>query len=389
MKNIGILTFHRSINYGAYLQCYSLYKYLKKNFPDCNVEVIDYTRKFTMNTYRKSRMKNIVKDPANIISLYKRKAMFDRYQKYLTLSKKSVISDNTDLFVKKYKNQYDVIIVGSDVVWGINPKVFPNPYWLNADLGCKKMSYAAASHGTDYDHLSSNIKEYCVRALNNFDYIGVRDAATENFISTLARNQNVFHNCDPTVLLDMQDVSANMDTLKQKLYSLNGFDPRKKTIAVMMFDTYVTKLLLDKYSQEYNLIALYIKNPSLMSLYDLDIFEWANVFSLVDLTITTFFHGTLFSLKNGTPVISVNIKEKDEIYLGKTEDILTRMDMKENFFHLKDIKNNPLDFCNHIEKMLLNPPKEKIALALEREARYVKSFSDALHKLLNDETIRR
>ena len=39
---IGILTFHRSINNGAVLQCYSLSKKLQQLFPQDSVEVIDY-----------------------------------------------------------------------------------------------------------------------------------------------------------------------------------------------------------------------------------------------------------------------------------------------------------------------------------------------------------
>lgn len=39
--NIGILTFHRPINYGAFLQSFSLSSHLAKE-PNFNVEIIDY-----------------------------------------------------------------------------------------------------------------------------------------------------------------------------------------------------------------------------------------------------------------------------------------------------------------------------------------------------------
>ncbi len=39
---IGVLTFHKSINNGAVMQCYSLTKRLQKEFPNDTVEVIDY-----------------------------------------------------------------------------------------------------------------------------------------------------------------------------------------------------------------------------------------------------------------------------------------------------------------------------------------------------------
>ena len=36
---IGILTFHRSYNYGAFMQCFSLVNRLKKDFQNLNFEV--------------------------------------------------------------------------------------------------------------------------------------------------------------------------------------------------------------------------------------------------------------------------------------------------------------------------------------------------------------
>jgi len=42
MGKIGILTFHRSYNYGAFMQCYSLSHRLMRDFPQHEVEVIDY-----------------------------------------------------------------------------------------------------------------------------------------------------------------------------------------------------------------------------------------------------------------------------------------------------------------------------------------------------------
>ena len=40
MKKIGILTFHRAINYGACLQAYALKKYIKDQGNEC--DIIDY-----------------------------------------------------------------------------------------------------------------------------------------------------------------------------------------------------------------------------------------------------------------------------------------------------------------------------------------------------------
>ena len=49
---IGILTFHRAYNYGAFLQCYSLQKELKARFPECDIKVIDYESLNMANYYK-------------------------------------------------------------------------------------------------------------------------------------------------------------------------------------------------------------------------------------------------------------------------------------------------------------------------------------------------
>lgn len=39
---IGILTFHRPINYGAYLQAFSLQDRLKEYLREATIEIVDY-----------------------------------------------------------------------------------------------------------------------------------------------------------------------------------------------------------------------------------------------------------------------------------------------------------------------------------------------------------
>ncbi len=67
---IGILTFHRSINCGAVMQCYSLSKKLQQEFPDAVVEVIDYHMPKIAASYKVS-LKQYLKGGNFIIKLKK------------------------------------------------------------------------------------------------------------------------------------------------------------------------------------------------------------------------------------------------------------------------------------------------------------------------------
>ena len=56
---IGILTFHKAQNYGAFMQCYALSKELEKRFPGHTVEVIDYTSYNLQHDYEKTFFEQI------------------------------------------------------------------------------------------------------------------------------------------------------------------------------------------------------------------------------------------------------------------------------------------------------------------------------------------
>jgi len=117
---IGILTFHRSINNGAVLQCYSLSKKLQQLFPQDSVEVIDYhmpkVDRFYSVSYRDYfRINSIVGvlrrglklllDPKMVEWQRQRKQAFESVRDILPLSEKSIYSDTCDQ-LWEYINQH-------------------------------------------------------------------------------------------------------------------------------------------------------------------------------------------------------------------------------------------------------------------------------------------
>lgn len=126
---IGILTFHRSINYGAFMQCYALSHELMSRYPEHQVEVIDFEYLRKHNMY-KAPMKNI---PFGLEYYFK----YQRFQsdlKRLPLSSKTFITENTEDLCDFISKNYDIVIVGSDAVWAYQGKMpIDNPYWLFGD----------------------------------------------------------------------------------------------------------------------------------------------------------------------------------------------------------------------------------------------------------------
>ena len=201
---VGILTYHRSINYGAVMQSFALVNKLSKDFSDDSFEVIDYNcRKREVFIYK-----------CPIVFLYRRSICeafqkvfqtieFKKAIKSLRLSKKNVgvSAEKINDFISK---NYDMVIVGSDAVFNWSDIGLPNAYFLT-DINVKyKMAYAASAHLQNYNNITEQQKRILELSLKAFNYIGVRDDSTRNFVEYYTDCAvTTEHNCDPSIFLKM------------------------------------------------------------------------------------------------------------------------------------------------------------------------------------------
>lgn len=319
---IGVLTFHRSFNYGAFAQCYSLITKLKEDFPNHEIEVIDYSSKKAIDSYSVDIEKQ--KNKKTKQQLIERNKSFYKCQESLPLSKYHAVSDDYKETVEYLNENYDVIIVGSDAVWNWNTRGFPNLYFLKDFKGIK-FSYAASAHGLTYQNMSGEQKDYLNNAFSEFDYIGVRDETTSNMVHFVNDTIKTNFNCDPTMLLDVQKVPCDEQKLKEKLIS-KGVDFSKPLIGIMAGNS-IGYEIKKRFGKKVQLIGVYQPNKYVdVYLNDLTPFEWIKVFSFFKLTITHFFHGTMLSLVNGIPVIPVEgISSFSAINKTKIKDLMERL----------------------------------------------------------------
>lgn len=322
---IGILTFHRSINYGAFMQCYSLSKRLQADFPEDTIEVIDYTSPKILEQYR-SRISN-APTPEMREKLEAQTAAFRGVQSALPLSAWHCVSDDLMELADHLNAHYDIVVVGSDAVWNWNVRGFPNGYFLK-DYHGVKLSYAASAHGQDFRRMTPEQKKYLSEAFHDFSYLGVRDSSTEEMLHLIDPTLSVHHNCDPTMLLEPASIPCETDTLKAKL-DRAGIDPERPMVGVMASEDVVGKALRNRLRPSAQLVALYTPNRWADAyLNDLTPFEWAKIFSLFGATVTHFFHGTLLSLVNGTPVFPIEVRSAyTDNYQTKIKDVLKRLEL--------------------------------------------------------------
>lgn len=393
MAKIGILTYHKSLNYGAVMQAYALYSEIKKRFPNEDVEIIDYMSK-RMDRYYK--MITLYRGKDSIFHIKERFDMYAAFKKGLKefpLSKTKIVSDNNKAVQHWLKNRYDVIIVGSDAVWNYSKRGLPNPYFPSDDTNCRYMSYAASCNGLPiqkFDDIKPCEKEIIESSFQRFSYIGVRDTQTEALVKYISPQSQVYHNCDPSLFLSNLKFS-NRNSLIRKLKEKYHFDPDRPTIAFMLsnqngdFKKELANKIKARYGEHYQTVSLYSYNPyaDIPYIADLTPQEWSIVFGLFDLTVSKYFHGLLFSLLNGTPAIAVGAEKGIDNMPNKIMDVLQRLKMADHYFPTKNGKFSDWDtLFEKIDECLNHKYTLNIDEKLSAERLSSESFFKELENIL-------
>lgn len=383
MRKIGILTFHKSINYGAFMQAYALSSKIAQEFPECKVEIIDYVTETTMNHYStswikslnysegfRSKIKFIVKSLLNPEQLREKrdlnKAFTSVYSKLL-LSEESLVTDDLEQASRWINSRYDIIIVGSDCVFETIGYPFPNLYFLKDVKNVVKMSYAATVDRLYFETTENKKCEYIKEALTDFAYRGVRDCSTENFLHHCGLDYR--HNCDPTLLLNPEDIPVEMNRINV-LFEKAGITKDKIIIGMMGSNKYC-QAIKEQYGDMCKIVSLYgnYRNADLY-IPDLNPFEWAAIFSKFDLTVSTLFHGSILSLVNGTPTVAVdNWYTLGDDHITKIDDLYTRLSLKNHYIKCggEFSKEHKKQLCDKVEYFLNNPDKDAICDGILKE----------------------
>ena len=394
---IGILTYHQSANNGAVVQAYSLSKRIKELYPSCQVEIVDYQMRkvqesyaYTLKNYfsnisavnRLKRCVYLIRHPLFLHRKRQRTDVFSSCLDKLPLSPERIWDDKPDEIYSYINERYDILLVGSDAIWNYLSRGYGNVYLPDSRVKITKMSYAASCYGMDFLKRHDTERKEIGENLNEFAFIGVRDDATEEFVHWSGCGLTPVHTCDPTVFLNVDELPIDEEELRQKLIK-HGFDFSKPTIG-MMGNAHMFKMLRRMYGKQYQIVALYEFIPGAdVNLYDLEPYEWAYVFRYFKVTFTTFFHGTLLSLRNGTPVICLALDtDFAKAHTPKTLDVLTRLGFPEWYFKTDYQKINIEEIKQQADKFLCGDYTERILLAVEREAESFHVFNDALKQLI-------
>lgn len=387
---IGILTFHRPINYGAYLQAFSLSNKLKECLTGANVEIIDYiSPKEKRNIYI-----NILRDikhggiTGGIRGIKKKKAFSNSYSK-LMLSKKKLCTNNLEKLYQLIDENYDCLVIGSDAIFNWNQTGFPTPFIPNRHFTIPVLAYAASVHGMKFYEVGSDKIQKCKEAFQQFSLIGTRDFCTEQFVKFCDSSCNPVHCCDPTVFIDTNKLRVLAGDYKQRIKKKYGVSLNKKYIVIMSPDSALTDEIARHYGKDYTIIHVFEgASDDCRFLYDLTPFEWAEVLAHASVVITRFFHGTLLSLVHGTPAIVLDYSKYTGKYESKLKDLMvTRFNLPELYYDMEYAQGfNSMahnNFITLLNKVLSGEYHERIMDAISIERKTGLDYIDALKHLLN------
>lgn|SRR5574344_126555 len=338
MKKVGIVTFHRAVNYGAVLQCYALSTYLKSH--GCDTEIIDYYSKpvydiYNILNFRSGGIKQYIRFlvlPFRSKKLLNRSNLFDKFRKkYLSLSES--LNNKKDFI--KYVSKYDYLVCGSDQVWNKDITLADRSIY---DLSCiddkniKKVSYAAS---VGNDNINKDEKEYLDNLVKKFNYVSVREKSLKEKLGN-----NVVNVFDPVFLFDKKEWNKLCENEKKEdfvfVFPLQNNDDIDKIVDELNknynYKIYIYgKFGLKKYSK-----------GKIEYIFDISPNEFLTLIRDAKMVVTNSFHGLSLSVILNKQFISVLHTSRS----SRQIDVLKELNLSDRIYNnnLVELINNEIDY---------------------------------------------
>lgn len=207
IMEIRIVTFQRADNYGAVLQCYALFLYIR--YLNSDTKVLDYRNPYIESQYsiipEKGKIKKILAYTIkNLYPYYRwqflRKKRFESFRKLIEFTDSSWKHE-----LKKNGVMCDLLISGSDQV--LNPDItngIDDVYFLDIPCNAIRASYAASIGSLNSQHVRSKA---FLEKLSKIDFLSVREQDASDYLKkTLGKK--VVQCVDPTLLLEKKEWDA-------------------------------------------------------------------------------------------------------------------------------------------------------------------------------------
>jgi len=323
---IGVLTFHRCINYGSYWQARSLVEGLRSRGHDA--VLLDYASPRIDRIEWRCAMQPLLprRSSREDIRHYARKAR--AFQDAIAALP---VSAPFPLEQPEAMEPRDLVVIGSDEVWNLCHPWYGgyDLFWGHGIPATRVVSYAASFGNYDAD---AGIEARWSDRLCRFDAISVRDDNSRRLVSEAL-------DCDPAMVLDpvlqfpiaipsdIQPPAEPFVALYGHSFS-EGFGQAARRWAQARGLKLVSIGYRNDWADEHRI--------------DVDPFEFARLIAQSEAVVTNFFHGCVFALLNEKPfACAVSPYRMNKVRdltraLGAEAHLLSEDDAPERFAEVLD-----------------------------------------------------
>lgn len=313
MKKIAILTQPLGTNFGGIVQNYALLSFLQQN----NYNTITVNRLDNNNNSKVKRfLSNLKNNLLYNIGINKliHKKIYEELYLFINFNNQITKKIDSDLLLAKHfaKNNYDIIIVGSDQTW--RPSYSPNIYnyfldFLVNNKNIKKIAYAS-SFGTDQWEYNNEETEKCSQLVQQFDALSVREKSGVELCNNYLNVQASWV-LDPTFLLTKEEYLkvANKKQISKRSglfsYILDENDAIENIIHIACSQLQLNHFTNQPVWRRNNKEGIKIKDLKYPSVEG-----WLKAFEDADFIVTNSFHGTVFAIIFNKPFLTIVNKER-------------------------------------------------------------------------------
>lgn len=360
MKKIGIITFHRSHNYGAVLQAYAM-KRIFSAYGDA--ELVDYWPSDHNRFYTLFHFDFLHKG----ISLKRRLTHFKRFlgevkhyparstkaKKFQHFISRYLCTTDEGLFEnsERIPQHYDAYVYGSDQIWRAfdwDKRNYPLPdlvyYGKGVPDAAFRLSYAASMGKLDVDALR---KPDVTALLQKFDFLSTREGYLADFLRTHLTRE-VAQVLDPTLLIAKDEWIRLVDT---EPFTKKG----NYVVSYNLLNSLEARTLAQDATQSLGIPCLEIVGSAYGPIDFLQMIRHA------DLVICTSFHAVVFSILFNRNFYVIGMNEN----VGRVSSLLRELSLQERILETPDAA----DFSKKVD---YSPVIEKLETLIDNSRSFIK-----------------
>ena len=313
-SKIGVLTFHRCINYGSYWQARCLIDWLRDH--GLEAVLIDHeSRRVSFAEFKCALDPSLPTPAPRKDRPYYREKIKKFYSSFENLPR----SDRLTLERPELMDEFDLVIVGSDEVWNLShPWYGRYELFFGKGVRARRLISYAASFG-NYDAWAG-LDDERANHLRGFEAISVRDDNSRTLIRSVL-------GVDPVKVLDpclLHPPEIHFEGSSRK-------DPYIAVYGHNFSFEFADSVSRWAKRQQLETVSIGYRNDwADVQLLSADPNEFAELISGSDGVATNFFHGCVFALNNKRPLVCEAASYRN----NKIVDLLSTLGCEERLMRL-------------------------------------------------------